>query len=71
MGVAGTGGRQRLEAEALQVAGTADIPRIGNDEAAALVRRFSEIFILACLWRDSYLPDFFCPANWVAGGSAA
>ena len=38
VGVAGTGGRQRLEAEALQIARAADIPRIGNDEAAGLVQ---------------------------------
>ena len=38
MGVAGAGRRQRLEAEALQIARAADIPRIGNDEAAGLVQ---------------------------------
>ena len=36
MGVAGAGGRQRLEAEALEIARAADVPRIGNDEAAGL-----------------------------------
>ena len=38
MGVARTGGRQRLEAEALQIAGGADVPRIGNDEAAGIMQ---------------------------------
>src|SRR5208282_536130 len=37
MGVSRAGRRQRLEAEALQIARGADIPRIGDDEAAALV----------------------------------
>ena len=35
---AGTGGRQRLEAEPLQIAGAADVPRIGNDEAAGFMQ---------------------------------
>ena len=39
MGVAGTGGGQRLEAEALQIKRRADIPRIGNDKAAAVMQR--------------------------------
>ncbi len=39
MGMTGAGGRQRLEAEALEIARAADIPRIGNDEAAGLVQR--------------------------------
>ena len=38
MGVAGAGRRQRLEAEALQIARAADVPRIGDDEAAGLVQ---------------------------------
>jgi hypothetical protein len=38
MGVAGAGRRQRLEAQALQIARAADVPRIGNDEAAGLVQ---------------------------------
>ena len=39
MGEAGTGRRQRLEAEPLQIASGADVPWIGNDEAAAFVQR--------------------------------
>ena len=38
IGKAGAGGRQRLEAETLQIARAADVPRIGNDEAAGLVQ---------------------------------
>src|SRR4029078_3647441 len=37
-GEACAGGRERLEAQVLQVARGADVPRIGNDEAAALVQ---------------------------------
>ena len=38
-GIAGARGRgQRLEAEMLQIACGADVPRIGNDEAAGLVQ---------------------------------
>jgi hypothetical protein len=39
MGVAGTGRCQCLETESLQVARASDIPRIWNDETAALVQR--------------------------------
>src|SRR6476646_2367114 len=38
MGVAGGGRGQRLEAEALEIARAAGIPRIGNDEAAGFVK---------------------------------
>ncbi len=38
MGVAGTGGGQRLEAETLQIARAAHAPGIGDDEAAGLVQ---------------------------------
>src|SRR5208282_3968800 len=38
MGVSSARRRQRLEAEALQIARGADIPRIGDDEAAGLVK---------------------------------
>ena len=34
----GAGGGQRLETDTLQIAGAAHIPRIRNDEAAALVQ---------------------------------
>ena len=39
MRVTRTGRSQRLEAETLQIAGASDIPRVGNDEAAALMQR--------------------------------
>ena len=38
MSVSGAGRGQRLESEALQVTGTADIPRVWDDKAAALVK---------------------------------
>src|SRR4051794_13538219 len=38
MGIARRRGSERLEAERLEIARGADVPRIGNDEAAALVQ---------------------------------
>ncbi len=49
MGVAGAGGGQRLEAEALKIARAADVPRIGNDEAAALVRNSRKVLRLSAV----------------------
>jgi hypothetical protein len=43
MGVARAGGRQRLEAEPLQIAGAADVPRIGDDETAGIMQASEDI----------------------------
>ena len=47
---AGAGGRQRLEAEALQIARAADVPWIGNDETAALMQRAERAAFVGNRW---------------------
>jgi hypothetical protein len=39
MSVSRTGRGQSLETESLQIAGAADVPRVGNDKTATLMKR--------------------------------
>src|SRR6185437_10135125 len=69
MRVAGRGRRQRLEAEALQIAGAADIPWVGNDETPALVQ-FAECLALVGRGRAGHgrSPSRSCgTVPWAAG----
>src|SRR5580692_5440454 len=50
MRMAGAGRRQRLEAQALQVARAADVPRIGNDEAAGFVKLMKSLALVGGGW---------------------
>src|SRR6202035_1681611 len=50
MRMAGAGRRQGLEAKALQVSRTADVPRIGNDEAAGFMKLMKSLALVGCGW---------------------
>src|SRR5665811_360823 len=52
MGVAQAGGRQRLEAEPLQIAGAADVPRIGDDEASGIMQAAEDVAFFGRRWVD-------------------
>src|SRR5262249_24392170 len=48
-------GGDRFEAEMLEIARAADIPRIGNDEAAALMERTKHAALLGDAGHDAFL----------------